>query len=60
LQQILGLVGVAGLQVEARVHQARGAAHEFLERSPVAPLGALDQLFFGVEHKGVYREDDAA
>src|ERR1035438_4914356 len=43
-------MGIAGFEVETSVDEPGGAAHEFLERGPLAPLSTLHQGFFRLGH----------
>src|SRR5205823_970631 len=43
LHEVLAAVAVAGGEVDAGVHQARGAAEKLLERRPRAATGGVDE-----------------
>ena len=50
LGQIFGLVGVAGFEKQPGIDEPRRAAHEFLERRPIAALRLPHQSFVGFIH----------
>src|SRR5260370_30107672 len=58
LQQILRQMSVPGFEIETAEHEARRAAHQFLERSAVAALSAQYQSLFRLDHRGAHTSKD--